>query len=69
MLCTKLKVEDCNTTRLSKAEYRKLFVEACNKYHEEKLRKDGGNMTKCDRIMKDEYGQKEYFKKANIFDA
>ena len=69
VLCTKLKVEDCNTTRLSKAEYRKLFVEACNKYHEEKLRKDGGNMTKCDRIMKDEYGQKEYFKKANIFEA
>ena len=30
-ICRKLNVEDCNITRMGKAEYRKLITSACHK--------------------------------------
>ena len=46
-LCNKLEVEDCNTTRLGKNEYRKLFIEACRIKHEAKMKDDGSKLVKC----------------------
>ena len=37
-ICRKLNVEDCNITRMGKADYRKLITSACHKKNEESIR-------------------------------
>ena len=68
-LCNKLEVEDCNTTRLGKNEYRKLFIKACRIKHEAKMKDDGSKLVKCERILVDDYGMKTYFQNKNVFEA
>ena len=36
-ICIELNIEDCNTTRLPKCEYRKILIEACHRKNEDKL--------------------------------
>ena len=52
-ICSKLRVEDCNSTNLSKVSYRRIFLEACKREHEAKMREDGKDKTKCKRILND----------------
>jgi hypothetical protein len=65
-ICTDLGIEDCNTTNLSKKEYRELMKLACMVRDEKNLRKMAEGKVKCERIMADLYGKKKYFTKNNI---
>ena len=68
-LCEELKIESVNETLLSKNDYRKLVMKACKERDEEVLRADSQNKSKCDKILEDKYGMKEYFKDKNIHQA
>jgi hypothetical protein len=59
----KLGIEDVNTTELSKAEYRKTVTATCHQLNELRLREEMTGKTKCEKILADGYGRKEYFEK------
>ena len=65
-ICENLNVEDCNITLLPKQIYKKIILSACYREDEKKLRDLAENKRKCEHIMKDNYGKKEYFSKKNI---
>ena len=65
-ICKYLNIEDVNTTKESKKEYRKKVNKACALKDEVELRVMAENVTKCDRIMQDDYGQKEYVATVDI---
>ena len=65
-ICKDLDIEDVNETNLSKKEYKKLAVEATKKQDEKELRSLGEKSEKCNRILEDSYGKKEYFMNENI---
>ena len=58
-ICLELGIEDVNLTNLSKDKYMKLFLEACHKKNEEKLRTLATG--KCSRI------RKKYIRKKIIY--
>ena len=64
-ICLELNIEDCNSTMVTKSEYRKIVIQACHRKNEEKLRALARG--KCDRINHEEYGKKQYLSKKNIF--
>ena len=68
-ICKSLDIENVNSTNMSKKEYRKLAISACKAKDEETLRGTGNKSDKCQRIMLDQYGQKEYLRKQNIHKA
>ena len=65
-ICTNLNIEDCNTTNISKKDYKYIVTEACKKKDEEIKRKEAEGNIKCKRIMNDSYGRKNYIKQQNI---
>ena len=65
-ICKYLNIEDVNTTNESKKNYRKIVTKACKLKDEVELRGMAEKTTKCERIMKDDYGQKKYVKMLNI---
>ena len=64
-ICIELYIEDCNSTRMSKCDYRKIVINTCHRKNEEKLGALGRG--KCERIQNEEYGKKQYLQKKNIF--
>ena len=66
-ICLELGIEDVNLTNLSKDKYMKLFLEACHKKNEEKLRTLATG--KCSRISKEVYQKKDYILFKDIFSA
>ena len=58
-ICLELNIEDCNSTMVTKSEYRKIVIQACHRKNEEKLRALARG--KCDRINHEEYGKKTIF--------
>jgi hypothetical protein len=65
-ICRQLDIEDCNTTNLSKCQYKKAVQDAIVKKNEEILREQAKGKTKCDQIMKEKYGKKVYMSDALI---
>ena len=65
-MCEELNILDCNTTHLSKTEYKELVTAALKMKDEEYLRKEGGEKQKCVKIMKDRYGKKSYIAKNKV---
>ena len=61
-----LHIEDCNTTTLTKAEYKILLSQLLEVKDESILRDQAKDKSKCERIMKDRYGKKEYLTKMTI---
>ena len=59
----KLGIEDVNTTELSKTEFRKTVTAACHQMNEVRLCEEMKGQTKCEKILAEGYGRKEYFKK------
>ena len=62
----KLIIDDPNTTKMTKSEYRKEVTKACHQYQEVQLKakmknKEGETMKKCLKIEQDLYGRKAYF--------
>ena len=65
-ICKELHIEDCNTTKLSKAEYKSMLSQLLKVKDEANLREQAKEKTKCERIMKDKYGKKEYITQMKI---
>ena len=65
-ICSNLQIEDCNTTKMCKPEYKKLVIKSCHKENEKRLRKQAEGKEKCDRIMKESYGKKAYIGQKTI---
>ena len=65
-ICRELEVESCHSTWLAKQDFRKVVTLACHKLNEERLRKQAQGKEKCDHIMKEPYGKKDYVEKKMI---
>ena len=65
-ICRELGVEDCNTTKCSKVEYRKIVSEACHLKNEKMLRKQAERKEKCMKMADEKYGRKEYLEQKYI---
>ena len=64
-ICEELKIEDCNTTQMSKNDYRTILVKACHAKNEQMLQSTASEV-KCGRITKEEYGETVYIQRCNI---
>ena len=64
-ICEELKIEDCNSTTLSKAKYKILVMKACHLKNEERLRLKASGL-KCERMKSEEYGRKTYVSKKSM---
>ena len=64
-ICEELQIEDCNTTRLGKQQYKVMALAACHRKNEETLRLFATE-GKCARIRGEEYGRKDYMKNQTI---
>ena len=65
IICDQLGIEDCNETRLSKSEYRKLVTAACHIQNEASIRKEASEK-KCWRIKEEKYGINDYVRNQTI---
>ena len=68
-ICKELMIEDVNVTHKSKKEFKEDAKRACVNKDEETLRRLAKKSKKCDRIMEEAFGKKEYFTKQSIFKA
>ena len=65
-ICEVLGIEDVNTTKMNKNEYKKIVNDALKKKDEEYLRKEAESKRKCEKIMVENYGKKEYIGKRKV---
>ena len=65
VICQSLNIENCNTTSQERSKYLELIKVAFNLENERKLRLLA--VGKCQRIIGEDYGKKEYISKRNIF--
>ena len=66
LICNKLEIEDCNTTKINKKEFKKIINEAIIKKNEEEIKIHAQGKTKCERIFSEKYGRKEYLGQKKI---
>ena len=55
-----LGVESALTTKVSKASYRNKLIVACHEKNKEKIKSESEGKTKCERILTEKYGRKNY---------
>ena len=60
-ICLELGVEPVERTKLSMKCYRAEVTAACHRLNETRLREVMAGKQKCEKILSDSYGQKEYF--------
>ena len=65
-ICEALGIEDVNKTKMNKIEYKKTVNDALKKKDEEYLRKEAESKRKCEKIMMENYGKKEYIGKRKV---
>ena len=65
-ICKELHIEDCNTTLMSKAEYKVLLSQLLKVKDESLIREQAKEKSKCERIMREKYGKKDYISKLTI---
>jgi hypothetical protein len=65
IICRSLNIEDCNTTFQDRSKYLEFIKVACNLENERRLRLLA--VGKCQRIVGEDYGKKEYISRKNIF--
>ena len=68
-ICEVLGIEDVNTTEMNKIEYKKSVIDALKKKDEEYLRKEAESKRKCEKIMMENYGKKEYIGKRKVVEV
>ena len=68
-ICAELGIENANTTKLTKGEYKDLINKACITENEKILRKLAQNKKKCLYMLKENYGKKSYIEKEKISDV
>ena len=65
-ICRELSVESFYTTSLSAKAYRAQVLKACHIKNEERLKTRASGGSKCDRIMTESYGKKDYVSSSQI---
>ena len=65
-ICGELNIENVNTTKYNKSDYKKILVQACHIRNEAILRKMSEGKEKCSRMTHEEYRQKDYMEEKNI---
>ena len=68
-ICEELKIENINTTSISKSQYKRLIQGAIKSRDEMLLREQAGDKVKCKEIMKEKYGRKAYIDANKIEDV
>ena len=68
-ICEELGIEDVNVTNMGKKEFKAEATEACLVKDEETQRRLASKSKKCERIMADDFGKKEYFSQQSISKA
>ena len=68
-ICDELKIEDVNTTTLTKGAFKRLIQGAIKSRDEILLREQAGDKVKCKEIMKEKYGMKAYLNENKIEDV
>ena len=63
-ICQELKIQDCNITTMNISRYKQLVNNALHNENEDRLQLLGQG--KCAKIMKEDYGKKEYISSTNI---
>ena len=53
-------MESALTTKVSKTSYRKKMVSAAHEKNEERIKSESEGKSKCDRILTEKYGRKNY---------
>ena len=66
VICSKLGVEDCNTTCMNTVAYKKVVILACWRQDENRLRDQATGKEKCEKIFNENYGKKKYFSHKTI---
>ena len=67
-ICAELGIEDCNSTSMSKTDFRQLVTEACHTKNAARLRSTASEV-KCGRIKTEDYGKKDYIESKTIQDS
>ena len=65
-ICEGLNITDVNTTYLTKNEYKSLVDGAIKRKNEEWLRKEAEGKRKCEKIMRETFGKKNYITKNKV---
>ena len=65
-ICEELNITDVNTTYLTKNEYKLLVDGAIKRKNEEWLRKEAEGKQKCEKIMRETFGKKNYITKNKV---
>ena len=65
-ICKGLNITDVNTTYLTKNEYKSLVNGAIKRKNEEWLRKEAKGKRKCEKIMRETFGKKNYITKNKV---
>ena len=65
-ICEELNITDVNTTYLTKNEYKSLVDGAIKRKNEEWLRKEAEGKRKCEKIMRETFGKKNYITKNKV---
>ena len=65
-ICEGLNITDANTTYLTKNEYKLLVNGAIKRKNEEWLRKEAEGKRKCEKIMRETFGKKNYITKNKV---
>ena len=65
-ICEGLNITDVNTTYLTKNEYKLLVNGAIKRKNEEWLRKEAEGKRKCEKIMRETFGKKNYITKTKV---
>ena len=65
-ICEGLNITDVNTTYLTKNEYKLLVDGAIKRKNEEWLRKEAEGKRKCEKIMRETFGKKDYITKNKV---
>ena len=65
-ICEGLNITDVNTTYLTKNEYKLLVDGAIKRKNEEWLRKEAEGKRKCEKIMRETFGKKNYITKNKV---
>ena len=72
LICEQLGIENCNTADMSawtNKQYRKLIKEKCVVLDEARLREASKGLRKCERVMNESFGRKEYMKQKTVLEV
>jgi hypothetical protein len=68
-ICQDLKIEDCNSTNLSKKDYKYILLQNCHRQNEKILRAQAQGKENCNQMEAETCGKKEHLSEKSIFEV